>query len=139
MLLAWRNDPETRRMRHHGEEVRPRLHFSWLDACLRDPDRRLYIAEIDAIPVGTVRADHADGVWELSWTVAPAHRSRGVGKDMIAEAARLIAGPIRAEVKAGNLASIRIAEGAEMRRVREADGVAHLARPAVAKTLSRDG
>jgi RimJ/RimL family protein N-acetyltransferase len=129
-LLAWRNDPLTRRMSHKGDEVKLEPHLAWLASILRDEDRRLFIAEIDGVPAGTVRADFADGAWELSWTVAPEQRSRGIGRRMVAMAADLISGPIRAEVKVGNTASIRIAEAAGMQFSRESAGVIHLERPA---------
>ena len=41
------------------------------------------------VPVGTVRADHSKGVYELSWTVAPAARGQGVAKEMVAMAAAM--------------------------------------------------
>jgi len=131
LLLAWRNDPLTRRMSHEGHTVEEEPHIAWLTASLKDPDRHIYIAEIDGIPVGTVRADHAAGIWELSWTVAPTHRSRGIGKKMVSAVADLMPGSIKAVVKAGNIASIRIAECAGMRIARESEGLIHLERSAL--------
>ena len=68
ILLEWRNDPETRIASHNTAEVQRNDHISWLSRTLGNPERRLYVAEEDGDPVGTVRADFADGVWELSWT-----------------------------------------------------------------------
>ena len=67
---------------------------------------------------------------ELSWTVAPDARGRGVGKRMVALAASQILAPIRAEVKSDNISSVRIAEHAGMVFEREVNGILHFSRPA---------
>lgn len=131
LLFDWRNDPETRQASHHTAEILRNEHMSWLSRILGDPNRKLYIAEEDHSPVGTVRADLSDGVWELSWTVAPDARHRGVAKRMVAVLANQIHEPIRAEVKAGNMASALIAEHAGMTFEREIDGIRHYRRGAL--------
>jgi len=128
LLLAWRNDPATRQASHTTDPVQRSEHREWLSCSLGNPNRRLYLAEEGGMPVGTVRADFADGVWELSWTVAPSARGRGVAKRMVAALADTIADPIRAEVKATNAASARIAEHAGMHFDRESDGILHYRR-----------
>ena len=127
MLLRWRNDPATRAASHNTDEVSLDGHLRWLAATLENPRRDLWIAEDDG-PVGTVRADHSDGVAELSWTVAPERRGHGVGSRMVSLAASQIDGPIRAEVKVGNEASRKIAESAGMTLEREEGGVLYFAR-----------
>ncbi|MEJ2681392.1 MAG: GNAT family N-acetyltransferase [Gammaproteobacteria bacterium] len=131
ILLEWRNDPETRKASHNTAEVQRNDHVSWLSRTLGNPERRLCVAEEDGDPVGTVRADFADGVWELSWTVSPRARGRGVAKRMVALLANEISEPIRAEVKAGNTSSARIAEHAGMVFERETDGILHYKRAAL--------
>ena len=130
-LLKWRNDDATRTASHHTAAVHEDEHLSWLARTLASPDRRLYVAEEHDLPVGTVRADRSAGSWELSWTVAPEARGRGVAKRMVATLARQIPEPIRAEVKVGNAASARIAEHAGMELERELDGVLHFQRAAL--------
>jgi len=131
ILLEWRNDPETRKASHNTAEVQRNDHISWLSRTLGNPDRRLYVAEENGDPVGSVRADFSDGVWELSWTVSPRARGRGVAKRMVAVLANEISDPIRAEVKTGNISSARIAEHAGMVFERETDGVLHYMRAAL--------
>ena len=133
MLLEWRNDPETRKASHNTTEVQRNDHISWLTRTLSNPNRRLYVAEESGAPVGTVRADFSDGVWELSWTVSPRARGRGVGKRMVAVLGNQISEPIQAEVKTGNIASARIAEHAGMEFELETDGVLHYKRAALDK------
>ena len=131
LLFKWRNDPETRRASHNQEKVGWKEHFSWVARVIDDPNRKLYIAEEDNDPVGSARADLSEGIWELSWTVAPDARGRGVAKRMVAMLANRIAEPIRAEIKAGNMASVRIAEHAGLEFEKEADGVLHYRRAAL--------
>lgn len=64
----------------------------------------------------------------MSWAVAPDQRGRGIGARMVAKFAERFSEPVRAEVKAGNVASRRIAEGAGMTLVRERDGVLYYRR-----------
>lgn len=78
----------------------------WLIGVFGNPDRALYIAEEGGEPVGTVRMDGD----ELSWTVAPKSRGRGVGTRMVQAAMDL--GPRLATIKRDNISSQRIAEKA---------------------------
>jgi ribosomal protein S18 acetylase RimI-like enzyme len=86
------------------------------------------IAEAGGVPVGTVRADLGEEGWLLSWTVAPEHRGRGHGKTVVAMAAELLAGPLLAEIKTANAASVAIAEAAGLSLVRQAYGVSYYRR-----------
>ena len=128
LLLGWRNDPETRAASHQTEPVRHADHIDWLRRVLANPGRQLFVALEQGEPVGTLRADFADGVHELSWTVAPEARGRGVGKRMVALLAARFNAPVRAEIKRGNTASERIAEYAGMTLDREEHGVLHYVR-----------
>lgn len=130
LLLAWRNDPKTRAASHSGDEVTRAGHISWLTMALADDTRSLYIAEENGVPVGSVRADNCQGVYTLSWTVAPEARGRGLAKCMVALLADQLSGPIRAEIKADNPASCRVAEHAGMKLDRATDAVLHYYRPA---------
>ena len=128
LLLNWRNDPSTRSSSFETGEVQKREHISWLTSVLADKDRQLLIAEENGVPVGTVRADLCDGVYELSWTVAPDARGRGVGKRIIMLVASQISEPIRAKVKSDNIASVRIAKHAGMVFEREVTGILYYTR-----------
>ncbi len=75
--------------------------------------------------------------YELSWTVSPIMRGAGIGKVMVSLLADSINEPIRAEIKPGNLASIRIAEEAGMMLKREDNGVLHYRRDALQSGSAR--
>ena len=83
LLYNWRNDLATRKASRNQEEITPEHHQQWLRETLAENNRRLFIAESDQTPVGTIRLDFADEV-EISWTVAPTARGNGWGKKMVA-------------------------------------------------------
>lgn len=132
LLLEWRNDSHTRTASRNTHVVERDDHLKWLASSLDNKNRILLVAEEDGVPVGTVRADLIDGIHELSWTVAPSARGRGVGKRMVALFARQFPGTVRAEVKKSNDASARIAQFAGMKFEKEENGVSHYRRMSVA-------
>lgn len=125
LLLSWRNDPETCAYSHNSNRVEMASHVAWLADTLDNPARQLFIAEKDGVPVGTSRADFDGEVFELSWTVAPGCRCGGIGKAMVALLTERVPGPVRAEIKTGNTASVKIAESAGLRFDHEDAGVLH--------------
>jgi RimJ/RimL family protein N-acetyltransferase len=133
LLLRWRNDPATRRASRNSAVISKSEHLAWLSRSLQDKSRKLYIAETNGRPVGTIRTDEQQGACELSWTVAPEMRGRGLGKKMVALAAHRIKVPLRAAVKSGNSASVRIAEHAGMKLEKEKNGFLYFQRPAQAR------
>lgn len=130
LLLEWRNDPATRRFSIRTDKVKRAEHISWLGSVIDSTDRQLLIAEEQGIPVGTVRTDLCDGIYQLSWTVAPDARGRGLGKEMVAMIAHKITAPIQARVRSDNISSVVIAEYAGMEFEKELDGFLHFSRPA---------
>lgn len=132
LLLKWRNNMTTRMASHTVGEVKLEEHIEWLKNTLQNKNRQLYVAEEKGTSVGTVRADFENGVYELSWTVAPEARGQGIGKRMVALVANRTKEPIRAEVKKGNDVSSRIAECSGMKFVKEdSNGVLHYKRDAI--------
>jgi RimJ/RimL family protein N-acetyltransferase len=114
LLFQWRNDPLTRSNSFTTHRVVFDQHLKWLEASLQSLHRQIFVALGPGdIPIGTVRADFMDEQCELSWTVAPEHRQRGFGTLMVKEAIkRLRHRHFRARIKAGNVASERIARAA---------------------------
>jgi predicted dehydrogenase/RimJ/RimL family protein N-acetyltransferase len=112
-LLAWRNDPETRRWSRSSHEITPEEHADWLGRALTDPLTRLWIAESDRRPIAHVRVGpEAHGIAEVHVALAPEARGRGLGAAVLTEAAaRTLAEPgisrLYADVKPGHEASLR--------------------------------
>lgn len=130
MLLAWRNDPETRRWSRTPGPVLAVEHRAWLERSLADGDRMLFVVEDSDGPVGTVRWDHEPDGWEVSITVAPERRGGGFAGPVLAAGERALrastgAGtPVTAVVHRDNAASARLfaRAGYEAAGAPDADG-----------------
>jgi spore coat polysaccharide biosynthesis predicted glycosyltransferase SpsG/RimJ/RimL family protein N-acetyltransferase len=128
VLLAWRNEPRVHEMSRSSEPVGIEGHEDWLDSVLADPDRTLLIAEHAGIPVATARFDRDGRRAEISITVDPDARGRGLGGQVVAEATelQLAARPgleaVVAEVQRRNLPSLRAFERAGYAPIAEEPG-----------------
>ena len=90
-LFAWRDDPLTRTASRTTDPLVWSDHVDWLRAVLGREDRRLFIGTAAGEPVGTVRFDRlSGGEWEVSLTVAPAARGRGLAAALVWRATRAL-------------------------------------------------
>ncbi|MCK1511868.1 GNAT family N-acetyltransferase [Bradyrhizobium sp. 190] len=108
-LFDWRNDESTRNMSKSKSLIPWEDHLGWLDRRLKMDQPNLFVFEVDGQPVATFRIDGRD----LSYTVAPEHRNRGVAKLMLNEV-RSRFGSLRAHVYSDNVPSIKVAQSAGM-------------------------
>lgn len=110
-LLAWRNDPDTRRWFLDPARVPPAAHHAWFTRRLHDDRSRIYIAEAAGTPVGQLRLDRRGRLAaEVSFSVDRGHRGHGYGTLLLKRApaaARrdLGVGRLVAHVKPDNVAS----------------------------------
>jgi RimJ/RimL family protein N-acetyltransferase len=111
LLFEWRNDVQSRAASRNQNPVDAESHLGWLNASLANPKRRLLIAELNAQPIGTVRIDLGPPC-EVSWTIAPVGRGKGLGARMVSQVVHDVETPMIAVARATNVASIRIAEAA---------------------------
>lgn len=89
LLLAWRNDELTRRMSIAQDPVTAESHAAWVASTLASTTRLLFVAEAQGAPVGQVRLDEEPGKsFEVSLTVAPSARGRGLGAALLLAAER---------------------------------------------------
>lgn len=113
LLLEWANDPAVREASFNSEPITAERHEHWLESKL--PEGGFYIAELDGTPIGYARVDrvakHATFAF-LSASVAEPYRGRGLGRELIAAAAKrasaeLNFGLLFARIKCDNAASLR--------------------------------
>lgn len=116
MLLAWRNDFATRNNSRSDRSVNLHEHEAWLSRVLCSQAHVMRIAEIGGEPVGVVRADRAHNGWELSWTVAPGMRGRGISSRMLRAFTTSLDGALTAVIRKDNVASAKAAASAGLMR-----------------------
>jgi len=110
VLFKWHNEPLSRANSHNTRPVKWAHHITWLEKSLRQPARTILIAQLDGIPVGMCRADRELDCCEVSWSVAPEWRGRGIGRRMVQQLVQTLPGPVKAEIKVGNAPSVRLAQ-----------------------------
>ncbi|WP_328605741.1 GNAT family N-acetyltransferase [Amycolatopsis sp. NBC_00345] len=146
LLLAWRNDPRTRLASRTSDVIALEDHVRWLRGVLASPDRLLLVVEAAGEPVGTVRFDavpfdtarfdtsqfdtsqfdaarfdrERPGEWEVSITLAPESRGRGLARAVLTKGERVLAErqdvrAILASVHRDNAASAALFERAGYR------------------------
>ncbi len=130
LLLEWRNDLATQLASISSAPVSRSEHQQWLQTSLTSHNRQLYIVEeirplANHVPIGTIRLDKRENEWELSWTVAPQARGKGLGKLMVVQATRLIDEPLVAVIKKSNYPSARIAEFAGFKLIETRGDLTH--------------
>lgn len=117
-VWAWRHAEKGHRWYRNPTPVPFTAHDAWFETALADPTRRLLIVEDSkGLPVAHVRLDidsmKREG--EISIVIAPEVRGTGVGRPVLrqgiwaAEDARLVR--LRAEIHAGNEASLHVFKG----------------------------
>ena len=112
LLYEWRNDPQTRASSINSEPIAWDTHVAWLARRLDRDEPHLYLAEVDGVLVGTFRLDGD----EISYSIAPDSRGKGLAQQMLAMASERFGAKI-ALVKKSNAASARAAEKAGHRVV----------------------
>jgi len=103
LLLSWRNDPITL-ANSFNADLAIDEHIAWLSGSLA---RILYRFDLDGGLVGTLREDweRVSNTWkiEVSFTIAPEHRGKGDGKEMLQQYVSLSCYPLTARIKEFNL------------------------------------
>ena len=118
-LLEWRNDPLTRENSNDQNVVKFESHLNWLKNVLKKPNDHIFIAEtLQEESVGTARVNWNGKHFELSWTVSPKFREKGIGKQIASIVVNQFF-PSMAEVKINNISCRKILENVGLHLVEE--------------------
>jgi len=108
----WANDSEVRRQALNTEPIPWSEHQSWFSRKLSDPTSRLFVLEAHSLPVGQIRFDEMRAETRISYSLDALVRGRGWAKQLVSMGIARMSGAsaisLRAEVKAGNRASLAV-------------------------------
>ena len=116
-IWQWRNDPVTRSMFRSEDLISWECHSNWYQKTLANPNRIMYVAITEQLPIGVVRFDsinNLEGTFEISININPLERSKGLGLEVLKNALYKLkqerpgVQKIIAEVKKENPASNRL-------------------------------
>jgi len=109
LLLNWRNDELTRANSFNDKVISIQDHLEWFHKSLASRLRKIYIAEINNIPIGTIRVDiNDDNSRELSWIIAPSQRGYGYGTKILSTFVSMYPSVYIAQIKEKNTPSIKM-------------------------------
>jgi len=88
LLWQWTNDAATRRYSFSAEPISWDSHQAWYAERLASPYTRLWILELQKVPVGQIRYDRTDGrTARISFSIAPGYRGLGLGTQLLSVSA----------------------------------------------------
>jgi predicted dehydrogenase/RimJ/RimL family protein N-acetyltransferase len=108
LILAWRNDSETRRWSRDSREIESDEHLRWLRDVLADPATQLWVAQCEGKPIACVRISPEDsGLARPDRRVIASVRT-GRESGTIAESHRPSSEPMSSASRADEVAELHI-------------------------------
>lgn len=117
LLLQWANDPLVRDNAFCPKTIDELDHRTWYYRRLRNPETcQIYILETKlGTPIGQVRFEYCDGIYEIDYSLAAIARGRGLGAPLLRTAMSAFRQSregswVIGRVKSGNFASRKVFE-----------------------------
>ena len=112
VLFQWKNDPETIANSITKRGVTMEEHMNWLQKVTDNPNRQLFIFEVNGEPVGQLRLDIEGSMAEISYGLAAEYRGKGLGRVLLEQAEAKVnelgIEELTAEVLSHNVASQKL-------------------------------
>ena len=90
LILIWRNDIASRNNSFSQDEICMETHINWLEKKLADVACQMFILADDGEPVGQIRIDILGRIGEISYLIAPGHRGKGYGTDILMQCEKVV-------------------------------------------------
>jgi spore coat polysaccharide biosynthesis protein SpsF len=119
-ILKWRNDEKSREGSFNKETINIPQHLEWYKKKIADENCLMFILMEDGHKAGNIRLDIKDNIAERSYMIAPEHRGRGLGKEIL----HLLEQDLPESIKA--LAGFTLPENAGSRKCFEDNGYTQL-------------
>lgn len=114
-LLYWRNDPVSVLYSKSQVPITSEEHKRWFAATLLSENSILMIAEVNEVAIATTRFDRIfaeKSTYRVSIAIAPCHRGKGLGVELLCSAISkflsLVSADLIADIHQDNLASQKI-------------------------------
>ncbi len=82
-ILKWRNDEKSREGSFSKDKINIPQHLEWYKKKINDPNCHLFILTEGSDKLGHIRLDIKEDVAEISYMIAPEHRGKGLGKEIL--------------------------------------------------------
>lgn len=112
-LFEWRNHPDVRKNSFNTDSISWDEHEKWFNVKIKDPNTTIYIAYYKEKKIGSIRFENKDNVIKINVMLNPDFLGKGLGTETIRLGTEKFVSekgqdrPIVAEIKTGNIASIK--------------------------------
>lgn len=89
LLFQWKNDKTTIENSISKRGVTMEEHLKWLEKVIENPNRQLFIMDVDGTPVGQLRLDLEGSSAEISYGLGAEFRGKGLGRLVLEQAETL--------------------------------------------------
>ncbi len=89
LLFQWKNDKATIENSISKRGVTMEEHLKWLEKVIENPNRQLFIMDVDGTPVGQLRLDLEGSSAEISYGLGAEFRGKGLGRLLLEQAETL--------------------------------------------------
>jgi RimJ/RimL family protein N-acetyltransferase len=120
LLFEWANDDAVRQSSFNPGFILWADHLEWLNTKLKSQDTKMFICQLNDIPVGQVRLDFDGEAWVVDYSIDKSHRGRGFGfriLELLKEEISSIT--LTAYVKASNVTSVKVFEKAGFKQLED--------------------
>lgn len=118
-IFRWRNDKKTRELSFESSIIPYEEHLKWYRRAICENRKTIFVGEdSNGSKIGIIRFDLINSnTYEVHVNVAPEHRGKGFGRQLITETSQLMKGKHLARIKATNLISIRVFQKSGYREI----------------------
>lgn len=83
LLFRWANDDTVRANAFHTEKIPYENHVQWFEKMMADASVYQYILCDGNVPIGQIRLTDEEGAALIDYSVAPMHRGKGYGTELL--------------------------------------------------------
>ncbi|WP_343631864.1 GNAT family N-acetyltransferase [Fluviicola sp.] len=83
LLFDWANEPSVRANSLNSEPIPFETHQKWFQSQLTNPDSKLFILTDGVEPLGQIRIQKKDLLWEIGYSIDKKHRGKKLGAAIV--------------------------------------------------------